>query len=360
MFGMAIFGVYSREFIEGGVIHMRSNRFDTDPSRREFLQAAGATALTLGLSNVAGAVDTKAPAGKPFWGVFPIGQTPVTPDNKLDLDGLASQVKFCNRGGVAGFAWPQIASGWSTLSEKERMDGAEAIIAAGKGGKTSVVIGVQSADPEIATCLRYAKHAAQTGADAIIALPPDKADDEALIEYYKTIGAATELPLVVQTKGDMSVDLIVEMFRQIPTMKCVKDEAGDPLARVTEIRERTNNKLAVFSGRGVRMMLEEMRLGFSGHCPTTGLADLFQSAFDLWHAGKHREGFDMFGRIQAFETIPGAGQYILQARGILKEDATFRNTPGMGDGRRNAPLDDAAKKVVRDALDQYLKPYLRG
>jgi hypothetical protein len=68
----------------------------------------------------------------------------------------------------------------------------------------------------------------------------------------------------------------------------------------------------------------------------------------------------MFGRIQAFETIPGAGQYILQARGILKEDATFRNTPGMGDGRRNAPLDDAAKKVVRDALAEYLKPYLRA
>ena len=39
--------------------------------------------------------------------------------------------------------------------------------------------------------------------------------------------------LVVQTIGNMSVDLIVEMFRQIPTMKCVKDEVGIPLERVT-------------------------------------------------------------------------------------------------------------------------------
>lgn len=329
-------------------------------SRREMLQSAGAAALALGLSGIAGAVDKPSPGAKPFWGIFPIGQTPVTPDDKLDLDGLAAQVKFCNRAGVAGYAWPQIASAWSTLSEKERLDGAEAIVAAGKGGKTSLVIGVQSTDERIDTSVRYAKHAAETGADAIIALPPEKADDKALIEYYKAIGAATELPLVVQTKGDMSVDLIIEMFRQIPTMKCVKDEAGNPLARVTQIREETNNKLAVFSGKGVREMLEEMRLGFSGHCPTTGLADLFQSAFELWHAGKHREGFDMFGRIQAFETIPGAGQYILQARGILKDNASFRNTPGMGDGRRNPPLDDAGKKVVRDALDEYLKPYLRA
>ena len=339
---------------------MRSPEIGSPSNRREFLQSAGAATLALSLSKAAGAMDKATPAAKPFWGIFPIGQTPVTPDNKLDLDGLASEVKFCNRAGVAGFAWPQIASGWSTLSEKERMDGAEAVIAAGKGGKTSLVIGVQSTDEQLATCVRYAKHAAEIGADAIIALPPEKADDKALIEYYKTIGAATELPLVVQTKGDMSVDLIVEMFGQIPTMKCVKDEAGDPLVRVTEIRDRTNNKLAVFSGRGVRGMLEEMRRGFSGHCPITGLADLFQSAFDLWHAGKHREGFDMFGRIQAFETIPGAGQYILQARGILKENVTFRNTPGMGDARRNPPLDDAGKKVVRDALNEYLKPYLRA
>jgi 4-hydroxy-tetrahydrodipicolinate synthase len=339
---------------------MRAGRFEKDSSRREFLKAAGAAALAASLSNAAGAANKDTPASKPFGGIFPIGQTPVSPDNKLDLDGLAAQVKFCNRGGVGGFAWPQIASGWSTLSEKERMDGAEAIVAAGMGGKTSLVIGVQSMDGEIATSVRYAKHAAQTGADAVIALPPEKANDSGLLEYYKTIGAATELPLVVQTQGDMSVDLIVEMFRQIPTMKCVKDEAGNPLVRITQIREQTNNKLAVFSGKGVRSMLEEMRLGFSGHCPTTGLADLFQSAFDLWHAGKHREGYDMFGRIQAFETIPGAGQYILQARGVLKENATFRNTPGMGDGRRNPPLDDAGKKIVRDALDEYLKPYLRA
>jgi 4-hydroxy-tetrahydrodipicolinate synthase len=311
------------------------------------------------MSHFAEAAEQPATAVKPFRGVFPIGQTPATADGKLDLEGLEAEVKFCNRAGVAGFAWPQIASGWSTLSDTERMEGAEAIVSAGKNGKTSLVIGVQSKDGNMATSIRYAKHAARTGADAIIALPPEKATDAALIEYYKTIGEATELPLVVQTQGDMSVDLIVEMFRQIPTMKCVKDEAGDPLARIPQIRERTRDKLAVFSGRGVRMMLEEMRLGFAGHCPTTGLADLFQAAFNLWHSGKQRAAFDMFGRIQAFQTIPGAGDYVLEARGIVKENTTYRRTPGMGE-ERAAPLDEAKKRVIRESLDKYLKPYLRA
>ncbi len=306
--------------------------------------------------------------GKPMRGLFPIGQTPCTPDNRLDLDCLAAEVKFCNRGGVHGFVWPQIASGWAGLTQKERMDGAEAILATGKGGKTALVIGVQTKDGEIRHAIEYAKHAAGLGADAIVSLPPEKADDDGMVEYYKTIGKATDLPLFVQSTGDMSVDLVVRMFKEIPTMRVIKDEAGNPIQRVAEIRERTGGKLNVFSGNGVRTMITEMERGFLGHCPTTGLADVYAQAFDLWHSGKKREGFDMFGRVLAFESIPNAGSYVLIARGVFKEDTITRamTLPGGSAGapanntRRPAPLDEAGKKEIREALSTYLKPYLRG
>jgi dihydrodipicolinate synthase/N-acetylneuraminate lyase len=325
-------------------------------ARRDFLQTLGGGALGLALAG------RGYPAGtKPMRGVFPIGQTPVTESDKLDLECLQNEVKFCNRFKVHGFAWPQIASGWTTLSEKERVDGVEAILAAGKGGKTALVIGVQDKEGKIDQSIAYAKHAAKNGADAIISLPPEKAGDLAMIEYYKAIGQATDLPLIVQTQGDTSVDLIVEMARQVPTMKCVKDEAGNPLARVTQIRERTNDKLAVFSGNGVRTMIDEMRLGFSGHCPTTMLSDFYAAAFDLWHAGKRREAFDMFGRLQAFNSITGASSYLMVVRGVFKENTRTRGNMGGGGGRGPAaPLDEAAKQAVRDAWDQFMKPHLRG
>jgi TolB-like protein/Tfp pilus assembly protein PilF len=153
--------------------------------------------------------------GKPLRGLFPIGQTPCTPDNKLDLDCLAAEVKFCNRGGVHGFVWPQIASGWAGLTQKERMEGAEAILAAGKGGKTALVIGVQTLGGDVNGAVEYA-NTRRHGADAIVSLPPEKADANAMLEYYKTIGKATDLPLFVQSTGDMSVDLVVRMFRKFP------------------------------------------------------------------------------------------------------------------------------------------------
>jgi len=355
--------------------------FTSDMDRRTLLKTLGTVAAGAAFSKYSVAAAPAAAGGrKSFNGLFPIASSPFTQDDKLDLECLANEVKFCNRGGVPGLIWPQIASGWSTLTNDERFAGAEAMIAAGKGGKTAIVIGVQTKGNDLAGAVAFAKHAAQHGANAICSLPPE-GDNAAIVAYYKAIGAATDLPLFVQTSGDESVDLVVQLFNEIPTVSVVKDEAGDPLQRVGELLARTNGKLAVFAGKGVRQMMDEMRLGFTGFAPTVGMADLFQESWELYKAGKIRESYDMFGRIQAFSTIVGADSYVMVARGIFKEDTKSRPTPGLaavmgggpGGGRgagrggggggaaaSTAPLTDADKKNVRDALNTYLKPYLRA
>jgi dihydrodipicolinate synthase/N-acetylneuraminate lyase len=334
-------------------MRLRTSEMD----RRTLLKTLGSVAAGAAFSRFSLAAG---PATKTFRGLFPIAASPFTQDNKLDLDCLNAEVKFCNRGGVPGLIWPQIASGWTTLTSSERFAGAESMLATGKVGKTAIVIGVQTQGNDLSGAIAYAKHAAKYGADAICSLPP-QGDNAAILDYYKAIGSATDLPLFMQTTGDMPVDLVVEAFKAIPTMKVVKDEAGDPLARVTEIRQKTGDKLAVFAGNGVRVMVDEMHLGFAGYCPVMGLADVYQEAFELYEKGKPREAFDMFGRILAFGSISHASQYLMVARGIFKEDTKSRPTPGMVDSARGqTPMTDADKRMVRDALNTYLKPYLRG
>jgi dihydrodipicolinate synthase/N-acetylneuraminate lyase len=314
----------------------------------------------LALSNSA----LRAAPAKPLRGLFPIGFTPFTPDNKVDLEALAAQVKFCNRGGVHGFVWPQIASSWTTLSDAERMDGMQAVLAAGKGGKTALVIGVQSPDPE--AVIRYARQAEKLDADAIVSLPPAGVTDEkALLAYYQHVGSLTGLPLFAQSTGNMSVDLLVEMFKTVPTLRHVKDEAGNPLERITELRQRTGDQLKVFSGQGVATMITEMERGFSGHCPYTTLADVYAQAFDLWHSGQKREAFDMFGRIQAFNSItPISSLDIMIARGVFKANTTARPAPPVpgseGRGARGRGGRPLSIEEIRQELDAYLKPYLRA
>jgi len=339
---------------------------DSTPRRREFLGLMGWGVTGLALSS--GVLP--AAAAKPLRGLFPIGFTPATPDNKVDMEGMAAQVKFCNRGGVHGLMWPQNASGWTNLTEAERMEGAEVMLSAGKGGKTAIVIGVQSADA--AAVSRYAKQAEKLGADAIVSLPPAGVTDEkALLAYYQEVGKLTALPLFAQAVGTMSTDLLIEMFKTIPSMRYVKDEAGVPLERIAELRQKSGDQLKVFSGSGAGTMIAEMERGFSGACPYTGVADVFAASFDLWQKGQKRESFDMFGRIQAFASItPISSHEILIARGVFKpgtkDHAKLPSTSaegrggGGGRGGGRAAARQLSIEEIRQELDTYLKPYLKG
>ena len=371
------------------------NRLD----RRAFLQNLGLAGLGAALhehtaaaqeSDVHGA-DLRTQSGKSLRGLYPILETPFTSDDKLNTAALAAEVAFVNRGRVAGMIWPVFASSWSTLSDAERIEGAETILAAGKGGKSAIAIAVQNTAWDTPSSIRYAKHAADHGADAVVSMPPNNGwnvSDQAILDYYKAIGAATDLPLIVQTRGAVSVDLMAQMFQQIPTMKATKDEVGNPLERISELIQRTGNKLAVWAAGGGTgdLLLEELPLGFVGLCPTPQVADLLQQVMELYWAGKKREAFDMFGRVQALATIPGAIEYLMVARGVFPEGTKLRPQPmepearppagtggtgarsgsgaggggGTAGGRRSAPLTDAEKARIRLALEEYLKPYLRG
>lgn len=336
-------------------------------NRRKFLKGATALAgaMTIGGTGVANAATlAKSPNGKTLAGVFPIGWTPCTPDNKFNLDAMVKQQQFLNRGKVAGIAWPQNASAWQTLSSDEWHAGVDAITSV--KGPSAVVLGVQTVGFDLTKSTEYAKYAKSKNADAIISFVPDNASDADAIAYFKALGAASGLPMLVQAVGNVSVDTLVALSNALPNLVAVKDEAGDPLQRAPGLLQRTGGKLEDFSGGGGHSFFMEQELGFVGTCPYTGLADVLQQVFVLYQAGKKREAYDMFGRFLAFDGLPHANEYVMMARGVFPEDAIMRVNPpaggggggGGGRGGRRAPITEADKAEIRKALDTYLKPVL--
>jgi dihydrodipicolinate synthase/N-acetylneuraminate lyase len=332
-----------------------------DIARRELLKALSPAALGVLLPKGFALAAASSAHTKPLRGIFPIAQTPFTASDKLDLDSLVEELRFLDRGGVHGFVWPQNASEWTTLTDAERLAGAEAVLSSGKQLRPAIVIGVQA--PTVATAIRYAKHAERNGADAIISLPPAKqARSDTVLDYYKQIGSATELPLFLQAVDDLSVDAIIEMYRAIPTLRYVKDEAGEPLLRFAALRRRSSNALNVFSGGHGRTLIDEMVRGFSGSMPAASFADLYARAWDLWHEGKEREALAMFGNasilINEIGAYPEGMKYILYLRGVFKTYAMRPPSDRITSPPQSA-LDDTAKQVFKKILD-LMKPYLRS
>jgi 4-hydroxy-tetrahydrodipicolinate synthase len=284
-------------------------------------------------------------------GIFPIMQTPFTEAGALDTDTLAREVQFLDRVGAQGMVWPQMASEYGSLSYQERIAGAEAIVRANRAlpsaTRPAVVIGVQAAD--IQTAVRYTRHADKLGVDAIIAIPLDGGKDEARqMEYYSAIGAASTRPLIAQTIGDMSVDLVLRMAAKIPTLRYAKDEAGVTLPRLTEYRKRGQILEGVFTGKHGPTFIDDLARGAVGNMPACGFADLYVAVWQDWKSGKREEAMDMFAKtlvlISDAQTYGVAGQkYMLELRGVFR-NTKCRTTPV------NAVFDDEAREAIRRSM----------
>jgi 4-hydroxy-tetrahydrodipicolinate synthase len=308
--------------------------------RRELLRTAAAGGSMLLLRKVYGAEERR------LEGIFPIMQTPFSDSGSLDLETLGHEVQFLDHIGVQGMVWPQLASEFPLLAYEERLAGAEALVRANKAldAKTrpAIVIGVQASDIE--TAVKYARHAEKLAPDAIIAIPLNGGKDEAKqMEYYAAIGEACSRPLIVQTIGAMSVDLVLRMAKQIPTLRYVKDEAGATLPRLTEYRKRGQLLRGVFTGKHGPTFLDDLARGAVGNMPAAGFADLYVAAWRDWNNGQRDEAMEVFGKtmllIADAQAYGVAGQkYILQLRGV------FSNTKCRGEA---AALDDEAKEAIR-------------
>ena len=287
-------------------------------------------------------------------GIFPIAQTPFTAKDELDVDTLVKQYDFIERGGVHGFVWPQLASEWSTLAEAERRAGSEAALKAGRGKKAAIVIGVQSADARGA--VRFAEHAAEHGARALIALPPPgQPKPEEVLAYYKRIGEATKLPLFVQAVGAMSVEFVLEMARAVPTLEFIKDEAGEPLQRVGPLREGSKDRLKVFTGAHGRTLIDEMARGTAGSMPAASFADLYAQVWDLWQAGQREKAMELFGVVLLLVTevqVYGIAslKYILELRGVFPNHRVR--------GKEKTGLDPQAREMLA-RLVEFARPRFR-
>ena len=184
-----------------------------------------------------------------FRGVFGFPVTPFRQDLSLDLDALARNVDemaaypFC--GLVAAGGTGELYS----LTPEEVGQVVRVTVEAVRG-RMPVVAGAGYSAP---IACDMARRAQKAGAECLLVLPPyySNAPFEGVIDYYRGIGNATGLPLMVYSR-DWAVftpGMVARLADKVPTLTFWKDGQGDA-RKYQRIMQSVGNRLAWLGGLG--------------------------------------------------------------------------------------------------------------
>jgi 5-dehydro-4-deoxyglucarate dehydratase len=184
-----------------------------------------------------------------FGGVIAFPVTPFRADLSLDVEGLrrnlAHLAKFPFCAVVAAGGTGEV---YSLTPDEHRQ--VVAITVEAFSGKAPVIAGVGF---NRALAVEMAQRAAAVGADGILALPPyyPGAPDDGMLEYYKAIGAATPLGLLIYSRDWVAYgpEQVARLAAAIPTLTAWKDGQGD-IRRYQAIRHRVGDRLYWIGGIG--------------------------------------------------------------------------------------------------------------
>jgi len=253
----------------------------------------------------------------------------VTPfrDGEVDLDAYASLVERQVAGGSHGITVNGTTAEPSTLTVDERNALVRVAIDV-VAGRIPVVAATGSQSH--AETVELTDFAASAGADAVLIVTPYyiRPPQRGLVEYYRDLGARTELPLLVyHIPGRTAVDVPPETLEQIaeaaPTFVGLKHAVND-LGYVSDVRRRLGDDVRVFVGLE-ELSLPMLAVGATGLMNAVGnvapaevssLYDLL-AAGDLAAARKQHDALFELNKAVFWDTNPIPIKYMLRALGVL-------------------------------------------
>jgi 4-hydroxy-tetrahydrodipicolinate synthase len=289
---------------------------------------------------------------KAFRGVFTIPSTPFNEQLEVDWEGLRRIVDFCVGCGAHGIVWPVNASGFATLTDEERLKGAQVVVEQ-VAGRVPVVIGTQGVC--MSHAVMFSRNANEIGADAVIAMTPyiqEIEDEEAIIQYYRGISNVVDVPVFIQnhTRGSvLSVQTMARIIREAEHVEYIKEETFPVTHKLTQVLEAAVPELkGVFGGAGGRYLLLEHPRGVAGQMPGCHVTDVVVRLWNALDAGDLAEAKRVYGLLAplfALETVKGSRYAeVLRRRGVIKSARSRIASVSSMDEYDHRALDD----ILRD------------
>ena len=287
-----------------------------------------------------------------FEGVFSVLPTPFRGGADVDVESLKRVVKLIVDAGVNGVTALGVTGEVARLSERERKLIVETVVAE-VAGRARVIVGA-SADG-VRTCIEYSREAKALGASAVMVSPPRmlKLNTESVVNHYKALAEAVDLPIVVQDYPPISgfameAGLLAKIAREVPAARTIKlEDPPTPFKTARILAAAGDTKVAILGGLGGVFLLEELLAGAAGVMTGFAYPEVLVKVVTLYRSGKHDDAADLFYRfvpLMRFEFQEGIGM------AIRKE--VFRRRGALTDGSTRAPgaVLDAGTRAALDSV----------
>jgi 4-hydroxy-tetrahydrodipicolinate synthase len=275
--------------------------------------------------------------------------TPFTGDGALDLDGAQRVADHLVSTGTDTVLVHGTTGESPTLLGDEQWD----LLAAVKdavGDRASVMMG--SGSNATSTAIRSTERATEMGADSLLVVTPyyNRPDQRGLTEHFRTVAAATDLPIVlydiaVRTGRAIEVPTMVDLA-EVPNIVGVKDASGDG-AKVGDVLVAT---AGAPGGFGVWSGADELNLA----CIASGGTGIISVA-------AHLVGRELAEMVDVFDRDPVRARALHLACLPLHRALFAEPSPaplkgamaalGLPSGPVRPPLAGASPEVVEAVLD---------
>ena len=221
-----------------------------------------------------------------FVGILPAHVTPMGPDGRLNEAAFREVMEFNIQAGVDGF-WVAGGTGESVLLDDEENMRIAQIAADQNRGRVKNIMHVGAATTSRAVLL--AENAARAGVEAICCVPPFfyRQSDDAIVDYYRAVGAAADLPLFLYNlPGSTGVEITPGLMKKI--------QDGVPQLRGLKHSALTMGNVRVFADMGLEvlmgncsLMLPALTIGASGCVdgPPNAAPELWVEIWNAYRAG---------------------------------------------------------------------------
>ena len=269
-----------------------------------------------------------------FEGVYSIIPTAFTDAGDLDPSSQRRVVDLFIEKGANGLTALGVTGEVARLEEHERATMLE-IVVKQAAGRVPIIAGT-SADGT-RTCIAYTRQAKALGAAAVMVSPPrmPKLNSAAVVNHYKALADAVDLPLIVQdyppiTGFAMEPALLARIAKEIPTARTIKlEDPPTPFKTARILEAAGDTKVQIFGGLGGVFLLEELISGATGAMTGFAFPEILARIMKHWNAGERDAAADVFYRavpLMRFEFQEGIGMAIrkevLRRRGALASAAT--------------------------------------